>query len=412
MAFARLTGYRSQNFKYEVGKPYTNGDYYYARIPSAFFGSLCVPLMYLIARELDLSKVSSLATAWLPLFDILLLLESRFILIDAQLMCYLKCALLCALRLFRIAEDGRRASVRYVAYLAATAISCAAAMSVKWTAGATPLLIALTCAFGMWRLRRPLPLLDCLLAAIIGIAVYVLPWYAFTRIGTTSTVGATRMSMRFRSTLHGNLTVPFNATNDVSFGEKLYDLHRRQFVANKKVRTRHHYESRWYEWPLNLRGIFFFVAEEPDFTKEKPYIRAIYLIQNPAGALWVLAAVVTVAISIPIFWRYRFDIAKERSAHRLYNMGSFLLCGYFVNLLPYIFVERCYFLYHYLPALTYGQLIFGVLIDSLPKIPRNIIAFVMMTSVLAAFIFWSPWAYGFRLHLDGFKKRQWIARWD
>lgn len=393
---------------FEVTEAYKHPGYYYARLPAAIFGTACVPLVYGIARELGVSMESAFATACLPLFDMLLLIESRLILIDAQLICYLNLALLLALKCFRATEQ-RRILPKYI-YLIATAAACAAAMGVKWTAGATPFLIAVTCAFGTWHLRRPLPLHDCLIAAIIGVSLYILPWYIFTRVATKSTPGAERMSLRFRSTLTGNTSIPFNATHDVSFGEKVLDLHKRQFIANKKIKTRHKYESKWYEWPLNLRGIFYFAQQEPDYTTDNPYIRGIYLIQNPAAALWVLLAVTTTTAAIPLYLRYRFDVGVEQ--RRLFSMISFLLSGYFLNLLPYIFVQRCYFLYHYLPALTYGQLTFGIVLDGLPTRVRRIVGVCALATVLAAFVYWAPWVYAFRIHIEAFKNRRWMSRWD
>ncbi len=411
-AFAKLFGYQSQGFEFEVTKPYTNHTYYYARIPSALFGTFCPPLTYLISRELGLTTSSSFVTACLPLFDNLLLMESRFILLDAQLIFYLNLALLCALRLFRTVESGRRRSIRHFTYLTATALACSAAMSVKWTAGATPFLIAVTCFFGIWSLSRPLHAADCAFAAAVGLTMYTACWYVFLSVATNSTASATRMSERFRSTLHGNASLPFDAGHGMTFGARLKELHIRQFVANKKVKTRHAYESKWYEWPLNIRGIFFFAIKANDYSEQAPFIRALYLIQNPAAALWVFAAVLGGAVAAPVVYRYRHSIAKERAVHRLYNTGAFLMAGYVLNLVPYVFVERCYFLYHYLPALTYGQLLFGLLLDSLPRRARGVLGIATVATVVGCFIYFVPWIYGTRIHMEAFKRRRWMSRWD
>lgn len=412
---SKLFGYKPQggDFDYKVTDTYLNDTYYYARIPAALFGSFIPGLMYLICRELQFQKFSALTTASLPLFDNLLLLESRFILIDSQLLFYLHLSLLSALKFFSIVRnsDGRR-SFKRVLFLFLTAFSTACAMGVKWTAGVTPFLIAVTCFFGIWHLKKPLPLYECLFAGVVGFGFYVIPWYIFLKVATHSTSdGASRMTYRFRSTLQGNEThFPYTPSN-MTFFERFQELHIRQFVANKKIKTRHKYESRWYEWPLNIRGIFFYAGKGPGFSATNPVVQGLNLIQNPAGALWVTASVVLLAISVPIFYRYRHEDTTNRF-ERIYNLGSFLLSAYVANLLPYIFVERCYFMYHYLPALKYGQIIFGLMIDSLPKKVGKSIAAVTIVTVFGAFIYWSPWVYYLTLHFDDFKKRRWMPRWD
>ncbi len=322
--FAWLAGYRDQGFDFQTGINYTNGDYYYARIPSALFGSLCIPLMYFIAIELRMSRLSAFLTACLPLFDNLLLVESRLILIDAQLIFYLNLSLLFALRMFNLVEGHKRGTSRFYFYLVATALSCAAAMSVKWTAASTPFLIAIVCAFGVWRLRHPLPISDCIIAAIVGFALYSMPWYVFVQISKQSTSSAVRMSNRFRTTLHGNSSVPFDPSNEYGFLEAFKELHVRQFIANRNVKTRHQWESKWYEWPLNLRGVFYHVARPVGYSKEMPFVEAIYLIQNPAGALWVFAGVTTLTIALPIFWRYRIYLSEDHVVRRLFQFGQLL----------------------------------------------------------------------------------------
>lgn len=405
-------GYRAEGFEFNVAQAYPNTDYYSARIPSAVFGSLCIPVMYSICRSLGLSISASILGAVMTLFDNLLLIESRLILLDAQLIFYIELTLLCALRLWRQAESGALGSRSYYGYLAATAISGAAAMSVKWTAAVTPFLIAIVCAFGVWFLRKPMPVMHCIIAACIGLSVYVVPWFIQVRVATVSTSSATRMGDRFRSTLHGNASFPYDPSHNVTFAETLYELHWRQYRANQNVKTRHKWETKWYEWPLNLRGIYYYVAKAPESTDKHPRARIVYLLQNPAGALWVFAAVVAFIILLPCHFRYRVFIPVTHPLHNAVSRGSFLLSGYIMNLVPYMFVERCCFLYHYLPALMYGQLLTALLVDSLPRrIQAILIAFIGCT-VVAAFYHWSPWVYALSLDSAGLESLMLMPRWN
>lgn len=408
--FAWLGGYRADGFDFEIRKVYPNHDYLLARFPSALFGSFCVPLMYLVCRDFGMRVSSSVLGALLPLFDGLLLVESRLILIDAQLLFYLYLTLLCALRLWKAAEGNN--TVRYYAYLLATAVSAALAMSVKWTAAATPLLVTVVCGMGVWFVACPTPACDCILAAVVGVAVYLVPWWVHLRVSRESTEMSVQLGDRFRRTLYGNETFPFNATENMGFVEKVYELHWRQFCANRKIKTRHLWESRWYEWPLNMRGIYYFADKADSWTEEHPVIRVVYLLQNPAMALWVFTAVTAFVVLAPLVHRYRAFISNDHPVVDIFNRGSFLLGGYMLNLLPYILVERCYFLYHYLPALTYGQILTAFLVDSLPRIPRLLLTVLISVSVVAAFIFWAPWMYCLPIDFEGVKRRQWMPGWN
>lgn len=412
--FAWLIGYQPQaEGTFSVTKPYTNGYYYYLRLLSALFGVACPPLMYLVARELQYRPWVSLVTAMLPLLDNLLIMESRYIVVDSQLMLYLHLALLLSLRMFRTIEDGRERSFRFYALLTGTALACACAMGVKWTAGVTPFLIAVTCFFGVWFLSRPLPLRHCFLAACIGLVAYLLPWYIFLRVATQSTSYASfRLSDSFRSTLHGNSTLPYNPNHNRSMLSRIGELHLTQFLANRKVKTRHKYESKWFEWPLNLRGIYFLALKAPGFSEEKPNINVLYLLQNPAGALVVAAAIAILATSTPVYARFRHAIPPTHRIHSMYSTAVFLLAGYFLNLLPYIFVERCYFLYHYLPALAYGQLAVGLLLEYLPRKIAVSVTGVSLCAVFLCFVYFSPWIYALTIHFNKFQKMQWLARWN
>lgn len=367
--------------------------------------------MYLISRELRLSKAVSFLAACMPLFDNLLLMESRFILLDSQLIAYTNLTLLCALRLWRLARS-EYGTARYYRALVATAVSTALAMSVKWTAAVTPFLIAFVCALGIVFLERPLPVLDSLFAALVSLVVYTIPWFIHLKVSVNSTPTAEYMSDAFRHTLHGNASFPYRSDHNVTFLSSLYELHWRQLRANRRVRTRHPWESRWYEWPINARGMFFFIDQVSDSSQQQQLARVLYLIQNPAGALWISTAVLTSIVLLLLLQRYRTLLSPKHHVFRAATVARFMLAGYIFNLVPYMFVERCYFIYHYLPALTYGQLLLAVMVEALPRTVRFIAIALILTTTLVAFIYWSPWVYATPISFASHTKLQWMPRWN
>ena len=101
----------------------------------------------------------------------------------------------------------------------------------------------------------------------------------------------------------------------------------------------HPYASRWYEWMLNIRPILYYM--ESGAHGERIRIAAFL---NPAlcwGGLLALFVLGYLAI-------FRRD-----------GKAGFLLIGYFAQLLPWMFIDRLTFAYHYFPSSAFLVLALG-----------------------------------------------------
>jgi hypothetical protein len=67
----------------------------------ATLGTLLIPVVYYIARELMLPQMSCVLIAWLVMFDGLNATESRFILTDAHMMFYVGASFLIAVKFWK-----------------------------------------------------------------------------------------------------------------------------------------------------------------------------------------------------------------------------------------------------------------------------------------------------------------------
>eukprot|EP00168_Porphyra_purpurea_P020733 TRINITY_DN8855_c0_g1_i1.p3 TRINITY_DN8855_c0_g1~~TRINITY_DN8855_c0_g1_i1.p3 ORF type:complete len:212 (-),score=88.67 TRINITY_DN8855_c0_g1_i1:32-667(-) len=140
------------------------------RATSAVFGAGVPPLTYALGRELGLSVSACVLPAVAGALDHLSIVESRLILLDAQLLFYIVAALYLAVRLWK----ARRRTAARLRWLVATAAAGAAAVSVKYTAVATPVLIA-----GVSLLGGPagagtrLEVWEMAIAAAVAAALYV-----------------------------------------------------------------------------------------------------------------------------------------------------------------------------------------------------------------------------------------------
>ena len=128
-------------------------------------------------------------------------------------------------------------------------------------------------------------------------------------------------------------------------------------------------------------------------------------------------------LSLPFLSKKSILLSGGVSANKLLrlnlnsNFSTFLLSGYFLNLLPFIGVKRVMFLYHYLTALIFAVLILCYLIDKIHSISsgqdknsRKIFTGIIIISIIA-FLFFAPLSYGLPLSEKAYITRVWFASW-
>lgn len=406
-----------------------------ARAGAAFFGAATAPAGYDIARTIGLSRSSALLLGIFLCLDQLLVIESRLILVDSQLAFFAIAALAAALRLWRSPYGG----VRRFGYLVATALFGGAAVSSKWTAAITPLLIAAVSATGLvFPVEGRLALWEMAVAGALAISVYVSAFFVHLKLlplANTDDQDDLFMSRGFQATLVGNKHYDPAAT--YSFPRAFVELNRVMLSSNAAITTRHPWESTWREWPLNLRGILY-AQEEATAVEGGPDVSdlsvKVYLIASPFISIFVLVAMAAFVIALLVHlvrlargggrrgggakgsdWAGG-PMRDARSSGDVltfkYVAGAFFLTGYTLNLLPFMLIKRCTFLYHYIPAYLYGLLATAVGVDLLPPRPRAAVVLAGGVAATAAFGYWAPWVYGTPLTAAAHQARQWLSRWD
>ena len=111
------------------------------------------------------------------------------------------------------------------------------------------------------------------------------------------------------------------------------------FRYHSQLVASHPYASRWYEWMLNIRPILYYMESGP--YGERIRISAFL---NPAlcwGGLLALFVLLYTAIG-----------RRDRKA-------GFLLIGFLAQLLPWVFIDRLTFAYHYFPSSVFLVLALG-----------------------------------------------------
>ncbi|MGD1851647.1 MAG: phospholipid carrier-dependent glycosyltransferase [Cyanophyceae cyanobacterium] len=185
----------------------------------------------------------------------------------------------------------------------------------------------------------------------------------------------------------------------------------------------HPYCSPWYSWPLLLRPLAYFYARvadpnspldydnlKPDIPDGvSPVIFDVHAMGNPI--LWwlsVLALAIAAAGLAQYLWQRR-----PLNPVRLSNSSWFLLFtlgNYSGNLLLWLRVTRCTFLYHYMGALTFAILTLAWMVnrclDHRDSYWRWWGVFAL-GAIATGFIFWLPVYLGLPLSQTGWSMRVW-----
>ena len=189
--------------------------------------------------------------------------------------------------------------------------------------------------------------------------------------------------------------IPYLAAN----GEGISGIWKNQldiFTYHSKtvVSSTHSYASKWYTWPLMLRPIWYYSAEFPS-GKEA----GISAFGNPL--VWWLG------IPAMLFCIKNAAIKKDRNA-------IFICLGYAADFLPWAFVERTMFIYHYFPSVPFVVLSIGYAINEMYKHSHKVkyISYIYTFAAIVLFILFYPVLTGTPVNA-GFVKTflRWFPGW-
>ena len=394
------------------------------RFLPAFFGALFVLTFSWLAWLLSRDKKIALIAGFLILLDNAFLTQSKFILVDI-FMLFFEVLTLC---FFFLYQRQKSFSAKWLGYLFLTAIFFGLTISIKWTGLATIGIIGIillakifskkltlylsspiasyseqseespanagrhkvgdSSASPRWKTGLGLgmtkwvlfkeSLVSLLFLLLIGFTVYLVPFYIHFQLLPNAGTGDAFMSQQFQQELkygRENIYQPLN------FWQKFSELNKTMLSASAGLTTEHPFGSRWYSWPLNSKPVYYWNQETIDgFPGWKA---KIYFSGNPA--LWWLAGFGVIFTLLAA--------STKKGRRHLKPISYILLLGYFANLLPFIFIKRVTFLYHYLPSLIYAVLILALWLGKFWN-SQKIIAVSALILITAVFILLSPLSYG------------------
>ena len=191
--------------------------------------------------------------------------------------------------------------------------------------------------------------------------------------------------------------IPFIGDSDCpdsTFGKMVYNIEQ-MFAYHTNVEFEHGFSSRWYEWPLMIRPIFYYSG----VSSTEGFASGISSFGNPLVWWFGIASFVYVC--------YRLFSKKDRYAW-------FFFVGYLAQLMPWVLVERLTFIYHYFPCVPFVALMNGYVIYRLVKDkPKNMkFAYIYAALVVVVFAMFYPVLTGKTVNVDYVTNcLRWVKTW-
>ncbi len=142
------------------------------------------------------------------------------------------------------------------------------------------------------------------------------------------------------------------------------------FSYHSGLEATHPYSSSWYEWPTMVRPIWYYSGYLTDAVKE-----GISAFGNPV--VWWIGIPAFIYILYLLFTQN--SLLRSLTGHkknlsetgmlsrREYYMAAFLVVGYLAQYLPWFFVTRITFIYHYFPSVPFVVLMIAYSLMQLKK---------------------------------------------
>ncbi|MGC1246229.1 MAG: phospholipid carrier-dependent glycosyltransferase [Spirulinaceae cyanobacterium] len=355
---------------------------------NAFTGSFLPLIVGGIAYQLTRRSSYALIASFLAATDGLLLVESRYGLINIYLLAF---GLLGQL-LFLLALNLPHKQQFYFLY---SGIFFSFCLAVKWNG--LGFLLGIYLFYGLvkgteklkfslhhslWQQLSKINLLDFLLNfAVIPALIYRLLW------------------------------IPHLAINQEF---DFWQVHQQIFGYHNSIgntTTTHPYCSAWYTWPLMLRPVGYYY-QQVENSVGNVTIYDVHAIGNPL--LWWLSTGAILILCVGLFVQLTKYLRKRKIHSENFCISIFLILNYAANFLPWLKVTRCTYIYHYMGASLFAFLALAWLIDkcfnsSLSQ--YKYFGVIAIAFIFCAYLFWLPIYLGLPLSQPEFATRMWLSSW-
>lgn len=187
----------------------------------------------------------------------------------------------------------------------------------------------------------------------------------------------------------------YDITNIVQYTKDVIDYNVHMFQYHNDLVASHPYQSAWYEWPLIIRPIWYAWNES---TVQMGAVSSISAFGNPF--VWwggLIAMIVTLIFAI-----------KKKD-----KIAWFIVIGYLSVYLPWVYITRITFIYHYYPAVIFLVLALAYVANKITekwKWGKQCILIYASLSFIC-FIYFYPILSGSWTTREYLKQLQWFPTW-
>lgn len=340
------------------------------RIAGTLAGIMMIPLMYIFGRMM-FSHIWGMFTAFIFAFDFMLFAQTRIATIDSYVTLFIIASYLCMYAYVKNVSGNHSISDSTPDPLPYSLLS-SLLVPFLFLAG-SGLFIGLAIA-SKWQG----------IYALIGLPFIFFPaWYSQFKKERKEAIITFGCCFIFFILLPGIVYVlsyiPFvramqSVTPDTGFFSIVFANQQHMFSYHSELLEGHPFSSRWWEWPLLIRPIFYYVN-----TVSYSVRQGISSFGNPA--VWWMGIFAT-------FYAFRTLINKKQAEY--HNTIFFLLIAYGAQYVPWMFVYRATFIYHYFPSVPFVVLLIAFFFKTAvePKYPKLIWCYAAL--VLGLFVLFHP----------------------
>jgi len=180
--------------------------------------------------------------------------------------------------------------------------------------------------------------------------------------------------------------IPFLSALGMDGLKSVWENQVSMFEYHSQLQDRHPFESPWWQWPLNIRPVFLYVAQASDGLRS-----AMSVMGNPVIWYSGLIAMIYLALNRP-----------DRT-------DAFLFTAVCAQMIPWIPIDRCTFIYHYFPIVGFMILL---LARTLERNNKRGMAAAISLAAFVLFIIYYPVLSGTPIDPNYVRKYlQWLPTW-
>ena len=336
------------------------------RLMGNIAGILMILIIYLIAKELFKKERYGLFASSIMALDGMHFVQTRIGTVDTFLVLFSLISFLFFIKYIKLKKE--ESFKKKVIALLLSGIFWGMAISVKWTASFIGLGMGIIYAVDFiinkkWNAK--LILWSILSFVIIPITIYLL---SYIPVINNPNEGITDIKSFFE------------------YQKKIYDYH-------SQLKAEHPFTSQWYTWPIMQKPMWYYTA-----TFENGKYSTISCMGNPI--IWWLSVITFIFTLI-------YSVVKKNKE------GLMILVMVLTTWLPYMFIGRIMFIYHYFITLPFMMLtiVFAIhkIVEWKEKLKYSIP--ILTTIFLIFFIYFYPIYSGKPVDKKYIENTQWFKTW-